>query len=235
MAEETHIFKKFIEFFGDTKTIIEFLTSIGAGKAVEAMLRTLTKLPPEWITPIWLFATALFLWAISAIVAKITKKPHEDEKTKIQENQTQVSLTETTTSLEIDTFWRSYDNALLVGVEATVREMSDRCQAGAERERYLIRYVATREIINYFERVWRDILGSQIEALEALNPASLRSEQLEIYYLTAAATYTDSYATFTFESWIRFMLTNDLVSESDGSIITLTLFGREFLKYIISS
>jgi len=235
VAESDSPFKKIAEFFNNAKIIYECLLAFGAGTAVKAALTSLTKVPGQWIAPIWLASAAVSLWVISYFVERFGKKSGGDSGTQIQEAQKASSLAETGSSAEVDSFWKSYDNALLIAVEERVRTMADQCQAGTERERFLIRYIATREIVNYFEKVWSDILGSQIEALEALNPGGMRRESLEFYYTLAASAWTDQFSNFTYEKWIAFLTSQELISKGDGDIFSLTLFGREFLKYILSS
>lgn len=235
MADAYSPFKKIADFFSNAKTIYECLLALGAGRAVKAVLTSLTKIPDQWITPIWLVSAALFLWIISFFVERLSKKPDADGATQIQEAQKASSLAETGNSAEIDAFWKGYDNNLLVAVEERIKTMADQCQTGAEKERFLVRYIATREIVNYFEKVWSEILGSQIEALDALNPGAMRYETLEIYYTSAVIAWPDQYSTFTFERWIAFLTSQELISQGEGNVFSLTLFGREFLKYILSS
>jgi len=236
MSERDSGFKQILEFLSNTKTVIELLAALGAGKLLQAALISLTKVPPQWVTPLWLLCAALFLWLISFVTERIAgHKRNSPEPEQLQESQRAVQLASTGDSAEIDAFWRSYDNDLLVEVESRIRAMVVGCQSSTEREKMLIRYVATRELINYFDRVWNGILFSQLEALDALNPAPLRSEALELYYSSAALVYPAEYATFPFEAWLAYPLNEELISAEAGGVYRITVMGREFLKYLISN
>lgn len=113
--------------------------------------------------------------------------------------------------------------------------MAEGCQSPEERERYLVRYFASRQLIDYFEKTWTNILGSQIDALEALNAGALRSEVVREHYELAAAVFSADYAHFSFEQWLSFLTSQDLVATGAGNVYSISLAGREFLKYIISS
>jgi hypothetical protein len=51
-----------LEWAHHGKLLLEVLLSLGAGQAVRALLKTAaTKVPDVWITPLWIFATAIIL------------------------------------------------------------------------------------------------------------------------------------------------------------------------------
>jgi hypothetical protein len=51
-------FKKFAELLEHGKTAVDILLSLGVGKALQALLLQVTKIPPIWVTRIWWFAAA---------------------------------------------------------------------------------------------------------------------------------------------------------------------------------
>jgi|GEM_PF-5052667 len=105
-------------FFGRIKGMVEWLEhgcfivwvllSLGAGKAVKAMLNVFTRIPPDWITPIWIFSSALVLWALLALGKRLHKRSEQKQTAQLQG-----AVTPSAQFLKVDEFYKTYDNIML--------------------------------------------------------------------------------------------------------------------------
>lgn len=104
-----------------------------------------------------------------------------------------------------------------------------------EREKMLIKLLATSQISVAFERTYFHIFGSQIAALQFLNsvPAGFESpDTLQPFYDQAKAKHSDFYGSYSFENWLSFLQTQLLILRQKDKI-GITVRGKEFLKYMI--
>ncbi len=138
-----------------------------------------------------------------------------------------------------DELLRSFDNQLLIEQEGLIRGYLEQkeIQNPAERERILIRYLASSYIVQRFESIYHSMWGSQLRALQLLNesePYGVLRNALEPWYELGKTLEPDWYANYTFEQWYGFMEGMILVVNQAGTV-HITVFGNEFLKYIIQS
>ncbi len=98
-----------------------------------------------------------------------------------------------------------------------------------------MRFLAAASIRLEFEETYRLILGSQIGVLELLNTVAsgLNVERLRINYERAAERDSDVYKVFSFESWFSFLVQKSLVFMNNEGTVSITLEGKEFLKYLV--
>lgn len=137
-----------------------------------------------------------------------------------------------------DELLRSFDNQLLLEQEnmilASLQE--GHIQVPAERERVLVRLLASAHITARFESAYHLIFGSQLSALEVLNqsePQGLTEPALQAFYDLAKAVQPQFYTTYTFADWLGYLTAWLLVTPSVNGFLHITLFGKEFLKYIV--
>jgi len=106
-----------------------------------------------------------------------------------------------------------------------------------EREKVLLRFLASARASFHFERVYRLIYGSQIEALKYLvsrGAGGIPKTELKPLYDAAAQSYPLIYPKVTFDDWVRFLQTTGLIDvDPQGNVVRLSLSGREFLKHLV--
>ena len=104
-----------------------------------------------------------------------------------------------------------------------------------ERDRILIRHFSAITLGYQFERTYNQIWGSQIAALQFLNTRGdhgcERSEML-VFYSEGKNGFPLLYGNYPFENWFKFMESFTLITIA-GDKISITLEGREFLKYLL--
>jgi hypothetical protein len=148
------------------------------------------------------------------------------------ERQTQRATPDTGKFQNVDEFYKTYDNALLLETEDNVRKLSDQYQPGPDRERFFVRFVASGIFVVFFEITFLNIFGSQIRALEGLNKGMLKLDGLRPYYDEAAAKNPEYYSRRSFESWLSY-LRDQILIRTQGDNVEIAPRGREFLKYLI--
>ncbi len=143
----------------------------------------------------------------------------------------QSTVTPSSQFLNVDDFYRTYDNVFLREVEDLVLKQSSQYQPGSDRERYLIRYSATVLGTALFEYLWWQIFGSQLRLMQTLNSKALPLEDARRYYDEGAQNRPEFYKAYSFEQWLAFLREAIFIVES-GSTVQITIRGREFLKYL---
>jgi len=139
-----------------------------------------------------------------------------------------------------DELLKTFDNQLLLEQERLITDFLDKqnVHGSAERERVLTRYLASSYLVNRFERIYYGIFGSQLRALEMLNanaPHGLPVATVVAWYELGKAGYPSLYGEsgeYTFERWLDYMRRVNLIATVDDKA-HVTVFGNEFLKYII--
>ena len=84
------------------------------------------------------------------------------------------------------------------------------------------------------EVTWPYIFRSQILALTELNARGgiLPLAGIKAHFDKAAADNPNTYAQYTFDQWMNFMLSHTLLLQRPGDAIEITLRGRDFLKFM---
>ncbi|MCH9052631.1 MAG: hypothetical protein IIA72_16415 [Proteobacteria bacterium] len=104
-----------------------------------------------------------------------------------------------------------------------------------DRETALLRALARSNLREHFERTYRIIWGSQIQALQNLNSvATSNVDFLRPFYDAAANKYPSVYEKYLFDDWLRF-LEGQLLLIRKGDVIEITTEGQEFLKYLVDT
>ncbi len=97
----------------------------------------------------------------------------------------------------------------------------------------LIHHLAYTQTVSTAERVYRTIFGSQIATLKILNTSGTRSrEHLKQIYGVAMANFPQLYQNYSFQDWLKFLLSQGLLGTNDQETFFITDDGKEFLKWI---
>jgi hypothetical protein len=138
----------------------------------------------------------------------------------------------------VEEFFRSFDSPLLLEAEQLIlKDLKERkIETSGDREKTLVRLLASTNIILHFERVHGIIWASQLACLRYINPRNQGADVAEItpFYEMAKAEYVAWYDGYPFERWLGFLQSFNLILERDSRLF-ITVFGREFLKYLIAT
>ncbi|MBI1422103.1 MAG: hypothetical protein GC149_01470 [Gammaproteobacteria bacterium] len=101
----------------------------------------------------------------------------------------------------------------------------------------LTRVLAAQNLAAHFERVYANILGTQLTVLQELNvlngPAT---RDILINYFNSLTANFPLYkeSGFTFEQWINYLVTANLIRDENQQYI-ITDMGKEFLRYLTNT
>jgi len=105
--------------------------------------------------------------------------------------------------------------------------------AGQETVDLLIHHLAVQQAVASAERIYRTIFGSQIAVLRILNSrGTATSGDLEEIYAAARSRFPTLYARYPFQQWLGYFLSQGLLSATGNEQFTLTIDGKEFLKWM---
>lgn len=138
----------------------------------------------------------------------------------------------------VDEFFRTFDNPLLIQSEELILQdlKSRKIEAPVDREKALVRALASTNLILHFERVYGTIWASQFATLRFLNPRDDGAELLDLepFYEAARIQYPSWYEHYTFDRWLSYLQSFNLVMKNNSKVC-ITVAGREFLKYLVTS
>ena len=138
----------------------------------------------------------------------------------------------------VEEFFKTFDSALLLEAEQIIhRDLKDRkIEAPADREKALVRALASANLLQHFERVYGNIWLSHLTCLRFLNPrdSGAALDELRPAYEAAKQAFPNFYTDYPFERWLGFLVHMNLVRAQDVRV-HITVAGREFLKYLIAT
>lgn len=137
----------------------------------------------------------------------------------------------------VDEYFKTFENPLLLEQEERiVKDLKERgIDVAADREKTLVRALASTQLVLGFELVYGLIWASQVAALRFLNPRSegTSTDDLLPFYEAGKAAYPLRYESYSFEQWLGFLRASNLILQKDSHVF-ITVAGREFLKYMIA-
>ena len=97
----------------------------------------------------------------------------------------------------------------------------------------LLHALVFSRLLGSHEFVYNRIFGSQIQGLKGLNERGRVSvDEGRRFYQTYADRFPVLYDTYTFDQWLGFLLSNQLVTKNDNNL-EITVFGQDFLRYLV--
>jgi len=216
-----------------------FLASLGIGRAGMAWLARHANLARDWETAIWLTLSGLCLWLATFIGNKLFIK----RKKVPYQNMAEPSIASAVLNpaipspiqspINTEQFFRfAYQGQLQTETEGNVRLMVQ-SRPPNERDEFIVRFIATGIVNAFYEHLWFTIFRSEILALNELNNALVRLEQIRKYYDDAVRKYPEFYANFSFEQWLGYLRSQALLLEHPGQVLEITVRGKDFLKYMV--
>lgn len=212
------------------KTFVDVVGGLFVGQSVKAVLVRYTDISPVWITPIWL-GVALVVMGLLIFIGN-RKKAKQGQNTQTQMVAAPSPVAPETQYKNVEEFYRTYDNSMLIESEGYIRSESDQYKPGAERERFLVRSLASFAITYVFDVVWYTIFGSQLKALQQLNARPLSLAQVRSFYDQASESFPNMYPNYAFDAWLYYMQSWFLIVQN-GDVFSISIRGKEFLKYLV--
>lgn len=137
----------------------------------------------------------------------------------------------------IDEFFRTFDNPLILEAEDFIRNdlKQRKIESPQDREKVLIRFLASANMMLHFERVQSLIWASQLALLRFLNARAEGADISEatVFYELGKKQFPTSYENYPIERWLGFLQAFNLIARHDSRIF-ISVAGREFLKYMVA-
>jgi hypothetical protein len=98
----------------------------------------------------------------------------------------------------------------------------------------LVRLLAINQISYAIERMYRLIFGSQIRILKLLNVYSpTRVIDIKLIYEEAKAESPKVFEVYSFEAYLNFLTSSNLIGTSDAQSYSISPFGKAFLQWMV--
>lgn len=135
-------------------------------------------------------------------------------------------------------FLQSFDNPLLKEVEDNIRAdlIRRNINSAPDKEKVLIRALASAQVIMELEKIYASIWKSQIDALRYLNGQNdgALSTDLSLFYNYAKSSFPEWYEKQPYEAWLSYMTAFNLIQRKNENV-HITVLGRQFLRYIVDA
>lgn len=136
----------------------------------------------------------------------------------------------------IEELMRTFDSAVLREEEKFINEDLERRGLSNNKDviDVLVRHLAATRLELYYERINVQIWGSQISILKYLNSTRQGQpvEKLRPFYDNMAKLYPDNFAHDSFERYLNFLTSWNLIVQRDG-LYYVSMLGKEFLSYLV--
>lgn len=109
-------------------------------------------------------------------------------------------------------------------------------QNDKEKIEVLVRIAASARIEKEFSDIAHTIFGSQLDLLVQLSgtPSGFQIERAESIFKQAQETYPDTHKNRTIEEWLKFIISNNLITIENNKI-DITRYGSDFLKFLVDA
>jgi hypothetical protein len=185
---------------------------------------------PDWTPAAGVFVAALLVfWFVN----RSKRMTVANQPT--QTNTTQVVVQGVGLETNIQAFEENYkknSGQFLEEAEKLFQRLAAHFADPLEREKFLIRVLAGGSVVVLHNETWWVIWRSQIELLQELNTHTMILEQVKSYYDKAVVAYPVVYQNYSFEQWLAYLRSQNVILQ-DGSVIQLTVRGKDFLRFLI--
>lgn len=118
-------------------------------------------------------------------------------------------------------------------VEKRIRIAAAQNRAHYSPEDFYAKFIGVGLVSYFHDITWAYIWKSQFLMLAELNRQGgvLPIQRAKAFYDLGAKDYPGNYASYTFEQWLNFLLTQALIVKHPSDMIEITVGGRDFLSY----
>ncbi|MGC2695896.1 MAG: hypothetical protein WA738_08900 [Candidatus Angelobacter sp.] len=167
-------------------------------------------------------------------VAQLAARGEEKSLAVAQTTQTALSSLTPGVDFKFADYFRTSHMSQLTEQTATDIKILVKQQYPNDVEDVLAKFIGIGFWAYAHETTWPYIFRSQILALTELNARGgiMPLVGIKAHFDKAAADNPDTYAHYTFDQWMNFMLTHGLFLTRPGDVIEITLRGRDFLTFV---
>ncbi len=136
---------------------------------------------------------------------------------------------------KIDNFLGSFDDATITSIGDSIKELlkTDTMETAQDKANCLFRYSQALNVYLRFETIYKSIYGSQLKLLLTINGKEAENkDSLKIFYDTAFSDYPTVYANYSYDQYLDYLSTNQLIVLTEEGRVGISIFGRDFLTFI---
>jgi len=221
--------KELAEWIGHGKTVVDIIIALGGGKGVQAALIQFTKIPPIWITPIWLFSSAVILW----VLLRFFGSKQEQIQSAVQSGGFNLGA-QSPVNFDAPLFFRTaYHSNWTRDVENRIRLAAHQNEPN-DHESFYARFIGIGYVAYHHDMTWAYIYKSQVLMLTELNRRGgmMASADARPFYDRATAEYPSVYGNYSFDQWLAFIIGRVLILRHPSDMLEITVGGRDFLSYL---
>lgn len=217
------------EWLEHGKTVVEIIVALGGGTAIRGMLHDFTRIPPEWITPIWLLSSGAILWGLTYFFKR--KQPTAQP---IAQAATLTVVQPPPVNFDANGYFRlSYKSEMTAEVEKNIRPIATYNRPN-DKEGFLAAFIGVGLVAYLHDITWAYIFRSQILMLTATtrNNGWLTLAHAKTYYDDAASRFPQTYQNYSYDQWLDFLISQQLLIRHPSAMLEITIRGKDFLKYL---
>jgi len=173
---------------------------------------------------------------IKNLINRLTKVSVAGASAEAQQQQQQsIEQSELQNSSNVDKALGLYSDATIELFKNSVEDDSalGEIKEDGKRINHLIRYAMAIRIISFFDHVYYSIFGSQIIILQQINFRGVESKSsLKYFYDAAVAQFPKTYENYSYDNYLRFLTSIELIVIAEDERIRITYLGVDFLKYL---
>jgi hypothetical protein len=193
--------------------------------------------PLDWPLVV-LILGILFMIIFYKPIASLIGRVQEINKSGIRTSPAQIQKGSEQAKQAADEIMKTFDNVLLKEIEDSINKDLEARGLGKSEEaiKVLVRLLASNRVLLAFEYLYSVIWGSQLSILQTLN-SKADGETVDAFrpiYDFAATLYPEAFNNYTFDKYVDFLKNANLMTRQ-GDRYYITVFGREFLSYLIRS
>jgi hypothetical protein len=231
--------REFLEWTEHVRLVVDVVLAIAGLKAVKKVLSYIPQISHDWATVIsWLAAAGLLY---SLVIWQEKRKQSTAVVPSPQQSQNVGSIPAVSTiipgipgpTFDTQTFFRqSYYSSVTAETEKNMGIVLSRIKP-ADREGFFLRFMGVGIVQAIHEFTWLSIFRSQFLLLLEMNQKAgyLSLASAKNYYDKAATGRPDIYSKYSFDQWIDFLKTQQLVLQHPSEMLEITIKGKDFLKY----
>ncbi len=193
--------------------------------------------PLDWPLVV-LILGILFMIGFYKPITSLIGRVQEINKSGIRTSPSQIQQGSEQARQAADEIMKTFDNILLKEIEDSINKDLETKGLGKSEEaiKVLVRLLASNRVLLAFESLYSIIWGSQISILQTLNtkPDGETIDAFRPIYDFASSLYPDAFNNYSFDRYIDFLKKTNLITPL-GDRYYITVFGREFLSYLIRS
>jgi hypothetical protein len=130
-----------------------------------------------------------------------------------------------------DFFRLAYYSPLTQEFENNIRTIAHNYQPN-DLEGFYTRFIGVGLARCTHDLTWAIIFKSQLLMLTELNRSNFPVSNAKVYYDKAAVDYPNLYPKYSFEQWLNYLMSEQLLIRHPSDMLEITHKGRDFLKYL---